>query len=346
MRELDLLYAEGFVAKAMEDGLSKEATAELLMHASVQRGNPDYAAGFYAHGTRPVLTADDFEKSAAFGKNLGNVGKGLWGATKGVGGMLKDLVTGAGSGARKFIGPAQQVRGGAPVQPWVARNPRTAFALGAGGAAGTVALGHRLLSDPSAGSPFVPTLAGDGSYDAAGAKARQEGLSEATSKGVFDLNKQLNNGVARQEDLEKAVLSGGPESHLALGELQKMKADRSSAGNIKMRHARELDAAGNRLRDMISIQDRQRQSLQDARDGRGGVGGFMRRLWYNMNGDGLSADDELDAKLLRLQGQRSNLSSAYGLVRDQQMRLGSGSTAAVRVPSPAQVQRDFFPTYQ
>lgn len=346
MRELDLLYYEGFITRALDDGMSKEAAAELLMHASVQRGNPDYAEGFYARGSRPVLSAEDFDKRAALSKNVLNVGRGLWDAGKGLGGIVKDVFTGGGRAARNFAGPAKQIGSGAPpVQPWVVRNPRTAFALGAGVAGGGTFLGHRLLSDPASDSsiPFIP---GEGSYDAAGAKARQEGLSESTSKGVFELNKKLNSGVARQGDLEAATAKGGPESHLALAELLKMKSDRGSAGYAKMQHAKELESAGARLGDQFSNLTNQRRSLQAARDGAGGVGGWFRRLWYNMNGDGRDANSELDAKILGLQQRIGDISSRQGLVSDQQSRLGSGSTGVVRVPNTDQVQRDFFPTYK
>lgn len=343
MHELDLIYVEGFLSAAFDDGLTKEAAAELLMHNSVQRGNPWYAEGFYAHGARPFIGPEDYEKRASIKDIVG----GLWQVGRGVLGTGKDILSGTARGARNFAGPARKLQQGGIKPSWVARNPLKGFAIGTTGAGlGSYGI-HRMVNagrDAHAGA--VPFLPGTDAYDGPGAKARQEGLSDSYSKGVFDLNRQLNSGAGRQSELEAAVAAGGPESHIAAAELAKLRNVRGGAADTKARLAQQLSGAHRNISDTLTGLTGKRDNLQATRGGQGGVGGWFRRLWYNVNGNGLGADDELDRNISNLQRQIGENSSLSGIVQDQQRRLDNGSIGAVKVPSQAEVQRNFFPTYR
>jgi len=349
MHELQAAHTEGFLTAAFNDGLSKEAAAELLMHCSVQRfAAPGYAEGFYTNGVRPVVHQSDFEKSAA-----GNLGK-IWGGIRQIGSGLLGGAKSVGSGAIKAtniaVGAPRTVTtatGAANVVPsLISRYPRTGLALGAG-ATGVGALGLSQMGNSGPTAPYAsPILGADGMYDGEGAQKRMDALSDKYSAGVFQLNKDLNaGGNKRMAELEAAVASGGPDSHMAAAELAKLRATRGAAAKTKMQYAKDLEQAGASADSTIARLAAEREALRAAREGRG-IGGFFRRAFHNMNGDGVSANDMFDRQLADVQRRLGDVNAQRTLTSDQQRRLANGITAPVNIPTQAELQRNFFPTYQ
>lgn len=336
-------FVLAFVETCINEGLSKEATAELLqrqsvIHASEQ--SPAFAEGYekvaslVPGGMRPIARPGYFEKRAAPVAATGGklILKSLGGLFRGAGQMLG---RGAGTASNRAVDLAKLIR----------NNPVAAAATSGLAGAGTIYGVDRMLSQPTAGASEVPYIA-PGGYDANEAAAAYDKRLEQYSRGISDLNKKQDNAVTRMRELEKAVARNDGGSGLAMRELQQLRRQNASTEATRSRYLRDLDSSVRKSDAMLSDISERQKALEAAKTS-WAPHRLAQRAWYGITGR--NANDVYDTRIADLQDQAAKAKGDRQLAADTRARLNSqyiGSGEKPRIMSESEMQDKFFPTYR
>lgn len=312
-------YIEAFVEECLNQGLSKEATASLLVQDSILAQGPEFAAGF----------TEEVEKSA----NTGQGFRQLWRATKALGSagkqIVKGVTSGTTSGVKKFVGPGDS---------WVSRHPRSAMALGTGIGAGSLAGGYQVANSfqDTPNANFIPP----GGYNENSEMSRFYDDLDSRSIGIANLNKDLNIDQGRVAKLQQVVAEGGPGSVSARRELESM-LERQRGAKAQQRSYLDAVDRNSRLSD-----DKIRQAREQLESLSGAEKSFWRlpqRAWLRMTGR--NPAEFFDAKRMQAQQELEQNSTASRMLQEQGRRLmndyrGGSSRPAL---TPEQARMQFFP---
>lgn len=336
-------FVLAFVETCMNEGLSKEATAELLQRQSVIHAaeqSPAFAEGYekvaslVPGGLRPIARPGYFEKSAAPVAATGGklILKSLGNIVRGAGQMLG---TGAATTKGRALDIAKLVR----------NNPLAAAATSGLAGAGTIYGVDRMLNEPSAGASEVPYIS-PGGYDAGEAAASYDKRLEQYSRGISDLNKKQDNATSRMRELEKAVAKNDAGSGLAMRELQQLRRQTASTEETRNRYLRDLDSSVSKSDAMLSDIAERQKSLEAAKTS-WAPHRLVQRAWYGVTGR--NANDVYDSRIADLQDQAAKAKGDRQLAADTRTRLNNqyiGSGEKPRIMSENEMQDKFFPTYR
>lgn len=331
-----------FVSACHDAGLTKEAAAELLQREAIKAAAPSAAfrEGYAAVYPAPVLHECDFVEKAAFGKAVGRVIGGVGGALGGV----KDVAVAAGGAAKRGIsrlaGKPQPMPNGTMRESIIAAHPKSSVAAGVGLTAGGSYLAHRLGAS-DAGLPGAPTLS-PGGYNRDEESKSYDAELEQKSRGIADLDKRLNQSNLRRKELADAVARGDRNSHMAAQELRELDRERERAGATRKKFLSQLDGAGAATEEKLKSLEKRRATLENSRTSWTGI---PRRLWYSMDGDGLTAQQKIDQELDRTQSGIGAATTDKRIMDKQRSRVVNGYVQTPPQRTSAQIQKDFFPTY-
>jgi len=305
----------------MDMGLSKEATAELLQHRSVIHAaeqSPSFGEGYLntSSGTA-VRVRPGYVEKRAFGAAMKAIGGGLGSIGKGLGGVA--------------------VSAGKGVFNAAVNNPRTAKALGGGLAAGAAGFGVSNYLDNRYAAPGVPYMA-PGGYNPLEEKKEYENELKRYSRGIAEINKTIDGSANRRKVLQQAVDSNSPNSAQALADLRLLDKTVGDAKSVRDKHLEQLNSQGATTSGRLTDIQAQQKKLQER-----SKSPFWRGLHRVTFQD---PDKAYSSALDKLQPQAAELSRQNQLINDQKKRLPNYLGASANIPSAAQMQREFFPTYK
>lgn len=331
-----------FVSACHDAGLTKEAAAELLQREVIKAAAPSEAflEGYEAVYPAPVLHTCDFVEKAAFGKAVGRAIGGLGS----VAGGIKDLAWEAGRAGKRGLvrlaGKPQLMPDGTMRESIIAAHPKSSVAAGVG-LAGALSYGAHRLGAPDAGLPGAPSWS-PGGYNRNEEDASYEAELERKSRGIADLDKKLNQSNLRRKELADAVARGDRNSHVAAQELRALDREREGALKEQKRRLKQLEYSGAATEEKLRSLERRRATLENSRKSWTGI---PRRLWYSMDGDGLTAQEKIDQELDRTQAEIGAGTTDLRIMDKQRQRTVHGYVKTPPRRTSAQVQKDFFPTY-
>lgn len=324
-------FTEAFVTTCLEAGVSKSATAELLVRQSVvTKGaeSPGFAKGYEKVASRvgggliPRVSPGFFLKVAAIPSGtlrtgLREVMEGFKGVGRGLRGTVKGTV-GRVAPPKTFL------------QDTIRKYPVRSF-VGGIGAAGLGTYGvSRMLGHGSGlnATPYLPS----GGYNPQESEKMRVANAIAISRGVYDLNRAANPDSGRRQVLQRAVDSNDVNSGMALQELRKLDAD-ASGGRLKQKAygdklTAEAAKAQQRLGDLAKVKD-QRTSMWRAP-----------LRWI-----GAENAATYDEREMRAQDQSSQAAENLRLNTHAQRLLKDEVIGKIETtPAPSQATQ-FFPTY-
>lgn len=338
-----------FISTCEAEGLSKEATAELLQRQSVLHEceqSPAFADGFTKVAARvpgqlrPLARAGYFEKRAAM-PNARLAWQSLKGLAQAGGGAVSGAARATGRGLDKLVGPgASSARTGRATPSWVGRNP-TAGALGGMVVGGSgIAVGAHLLGAGQGSRPLTPYMP-PGGFDPAESAGSYDKMLDQHSRGLAEHNKKFFGDRKRMEVLQQAVDSNAPNSAQALAELDRIKRDQASVSADRDRHISSLNNVGGQSAEKL----KQIQEQQDAAEkAKTSWTRAPQRAWLRMTGR--NPNQYFDEKRHALEGEASAAQTSQRLSADQLRRLENGYIGGTtKSKTPAQMQQEFFPTY-
>lgn len=177
----------------------------------------------------------------------------------------------------------------------------------------------------------APTIGG---YDpVAAAKGEQDQLN-AASKGIGALNSTVDANGKRRAELQTAIDSGSPGSANAVGELQRLRTDPSSAQRDA--YGRQLDSYHQHSADNLATAQKDLQDLNASR-----------HSWWNKARNFVGMPADLDGRERELVGQTSRLAQQARISGRLSDRLRSGTTEFANYDPATQpsLQDRFFPTH-
>lgn len=300
-------FVMSFVATCLREGLTKEATAELLQRQSVVeacRRSPSFAEGYEKVAAlvpgrlRPIFREEFLEKDAG----LGDIAR---------------------SGARA-------------AGQWFSRHPKTTAGLGLGaGAAGTAGVLGFLNRPRIPETPYLP-----GTFNATQSAQNFETSLDEHSRGIAELNKNIQQSDTRRRVLEDAVATHAPGSAHARAELLKLDAQRNASTAQRDGYLKHLQSNGDHNQKLLDGIIAKQRSLEDAKTS---LWRAPQRLFYRLTGRDPSA--VYDSRITSMESDASRLATNAKLIAEQKRRLGNGYIGmAERAPSPEQQQARFFST--
>jgi hypothetical protein len=326
-------FVVSFLTVCFDEGLSKEAAAELLQRETVDQelaDRPAFASGYLAvtnavPGQMRPLRAG-FEKRAAAPppgvmQSLGYLGRALFG--KG-----QTAVKGVGTGVRK-------VRD----SPFLQKHP-FASALGASAVTGAGVLGAKSWMDRDKSlMPHRPTpFFSPSGYSPTAYKDRYESELESYTPGIYSHNKDYFGTAHRRKELETAIAEGkgGEDAYL---ELQRLNRDRASDQSARTRHLDSLEGYQAENRELVDRIAARTQQLENRRESWWGA---PERAWLSITGRDPQA--YYDQKIGELQGSRTKAQMEADLAADRQRLLWAGTTEkqTAKQPTPQEIQQRFF----
>lgn len=328
-------FVVAFVQECAANGLTKEATAELLQFQSVvhvANHSAEFAEGFekiaaqVPGGLRPLAREGYLSKEAGSKmqalQGLFNAGSGV---VRAFGAPLLDAAK------RTLATTARNVRG----------NPLTAAGVSAGlGAGGAYGLSKLFGGSDHDVTHDVPFLSGTG-YNPTTAGQQYNAMKDAYSTGIADLSQKLDGSAARRKTLEEAVARHDVSSPMALVELQRLNKEHEEATKVRedyMKKYREsADSAESRAKDL----EAKRQSLIAAQDD---WLHMPQRAWYRLTNR--DPKEVYNAKLREVEGPLEQATTTQRLSNDLARRLDIGYTGKNQLVNrtPQEAVRNFFPT--
>ena len=337
-----------FVSTCEAEGLSKEATAELLQRQSVIHEceqSPAFAAGFEKIALmvpgelRPLAREGYFEKQA--GPNARLAWQGIKSLGQAAGGAVSGAARATGRGLDKLVGTGpSSARTGRTTPSWAGRNP-TGAALGGIGVGGAgVGVGMHMLGGGTgspAGAPYMPP----GGFNPDEAAASYDTQLDQHSRGLAEHNKKFFGDRKRQEVLQQAVDSNSPNSAQALAELSRIKRDQAAVSADRANHIARFDSVGGQSASKLKEIEEQQAAMERAKTSWTRA---PQRAWLWMTGR--DPNQYFDDKRVALEGGASAAQTAQRLSEDQLRRLENGYIGGqTKSKTPAQMQQEFFPKY-
>lgn len=201
-------------------------------------------------------------------------------------------------------------------------------ALGLGGVGyGAYRAGHSAARPPWSDAPQM------GGYTAGGAAEDYRHQLESASRGISELNMNVDRDGRRRAELEGVVYEG-PGAHQAIGELQRLR--RSPYARQRESYGRALDRYHEQSNAGLDVA---RRDIEDLNASRGS--------WWNKAREFVGFPRDFDGEERALTGQSSRLAEQSRLSGQLRQRLRSGATSFDDRPPAAQdtVQSRFFQTY-
>lgn len=339
-------FVMSFLQTCWEEGLSKEAAAELLQRQSVIHAgeqSPAWLEGYEKvaamapGGLLPLMRDGYFEKSALNGQTRKAVGSLL-------GGIKDTIFAGAGkvrSGVGSLVGKPKLNSKGAMTPSLVNRHPKSALAAGVGLGGVAVYGGSKLLSGgPSGDGTYVPSLP-SGSYNPDESRKRLDSLVEDDSRGVYDHNKKFFNEGDRRRELEDAVARNDFNSGAAQVELTKMEADRASISSLRKRKFEELDSQANASAEKVKELNSYREKMEDHKKSwlYAPYRGYLKLT-------GRDPNTVYNDEIARAATEAGDVNSENYRINEMRRKMSDGITSGSSAArSPQQMQNDFFPSY-
>jgi hypothetical protein len=331
-------FVMSFLQTCWNEGLSKEAAAELLQRQSVVAAgeqSPAWLEGYekmaalVPGGLLPMARQGYFEKNALNGQTRKAVGSLL-------GGLKDNIVAGAG----KIRGAANTVGGAVQKSKTIKAHPLWAGAGVATAGAGLTYGANKMSGSPGSGDGlYVPSL-GAGSYNPDNSSKIRESLVDGDSSAIYEHNKKFFNGDARREELRNAVNRNDYNSGAAQAELTKLEAERSEVANFRKSKFAELDNQANASSEKLKELNSYREKMEAHKKSPFWRG--LQRIKFNNPdkvyneaiGQTAAEAGEVGTNNYRINQMRENMARGYTSGRP-------GKTSR----SPQQMQNDFFPTY-
>lgn len=332
-----------FLTTCWNEGLSKEAAAELLQRQSVVcagEQSPEWLEGYEKvaamapGGLRPLARAGYFEKQG---------GRTLDGLVDVVGG-IKDLVVRGGS---KIKGVAGYVAGksttnatGVTVPPLVGRHPRLSAAAGVALGGAAVYGGSKLFGNGGGNGSYVPSLP-SGSYTPESSAKIRDALVDADSEGVYDQNKKFFNQEPRRRELAEAVARNDFNSGAAQVELHKMEAERASTAALRQKKFGELDTQANASASKLKELNSYRQKMEDHK-----TSALYAPYRTFLRMTGRNPDAVYNDAIAQSANEAGNVSTDNHRINSMRQKLSAGTPqGSAKSRTPQQMQNDFFPSY-
>jgi hypothetical protein len=338
-------FVVSFLTVCFDEGLSKEAAAELLQRETLDQEfaeRPAFAQGYLAVASqvpgqmRPLRAGyEGMEKMAARGKvgqGLITLGKSLfWDAPKALG----DVITGSGSAVRTGVGKVK-------ASPTLRRRPFEAV-LGASALTGAGVYGVNRWANrdnvpgPARTSPFFSP----GGYSPQSYQDNYDAQLDSYKPGIHSHNKDHFGTEKRRTELEKAVAEGkgGDAAYL---ELQQLNRGHATSTKARKQHLDSLEGNQNYNRQLVDQIAKRTQSLENQRTAWWAA---PRRAWARMKGE--KPQDYFDQKIADLHGSRAAAKTEADLAADRQRLLWAGVTEdnEVKQPTRQELQQRFFKTF-
>lgn len=331
-------FVMSFLQTCWEEGLSKEAAAELLQRQSVIHAgeqSPAWLEGYEKvaamapGGLLPMVRAGYFEKRALNGQIRKSLG-GLLGG-------IKDTVV---AGAGKVRGGANYVADAARKSKAIKAHPlATAAAATSVGAAGMYGI-SKLMGGGGGSGSFVPSMP-SGSYTPESSAKIRDSLVNADSEGIYDHNKKFFNQEPRRRELADAVARNDFNSGAAQVELQKMEADRSSITALRQKKFGELDTQANASEEKLKELTSYRQKMEDHKTSPwlAPYRGFLRMTGRNPN-------TVYNDAIAQSANEAGNVATDNHRINEMRRKMSAGLTeGSAKSRTPQQMQNDFFPSY-
>lgn len=333
-------FVMSFLKTCWEEGLSKEAAAELLQRQSVihtggqspaWREGYEKVASMVPGGLLPLARPGYFEKSAAGG--LRRSGK----AVLDFFGGLKDTAVDSAKALRTGTG---RVNTGLAKSKVVRKNPVAVGLAGAGLGGAALYGGSKLLSAPAGGEYTVPSMAPGGYNPEESAKAR-DGLVASDSVGLYEHNKKYFGEEDRKRELQQAVDTHAVNSGAAQVELQRMNSDHASATAQRKKYFNRLDGEANASESKLKEIEAYKNKMQDHKTSLlyAPYRGYLRLT-------GRKPNDVYNDEIAKSEGQASDAATANYRINEQRRKLQAGLIGgAAKSRTPQEMQNDFFPAY-
>ncbi len=334
-------FVMSFLQTCWEEGLSKEAAAELLQRQSVihtGEQSPAWLEGYEKvaamapGGLLPMARDGYFEKSAAGGfRQMGTALVDLLGgAKKAIQGGYSGLSR-AGHSANSVISKSKILK----------KNPLATAAAAAGIGGAAVYGGSKLLGGPSGGpSSYVPSMP-SGSYNADESKSRLDSLVDDDSRGVYDQNKKFFNEEGRRRELADAVARNDFNSGAAQVELTKMEADRASTTALRKKKFNELDTQANASEEKLKELNGYREKMEGHKTSMlyAPYRGYLRLT-------GRDPNEVYNDAIAQSATEAGNVASDNYRINEMRRKMSAGVVAGSAASrTPQQMQNDFFPSY-
>jgi hypothetical protein len=310
-------YTEGFVEECLRRGLSMEATTGLLQKDARELEGDSFVAGFN----------EELDKSS-FMRGVMRAGRG---AVDALGG-LTDAFTGAtksvGTGVKKTVGPGRSL---------ISQFPRS-FAAGGALAGGAGIVGGNQLWKSTHNAPNA-NIVPPGGYDEDRANRNFNETLDAQSTGIYELNKRHQQDPAREAQLKAVVDEGGPDSVMALQELQRMRLIRSTAEKERSQYMSDINSAA-------TASALEASRLREERAGLDGAESSLWRLPQRalLRLTGRDPSQFYNERRTALQQQLEQSNTTEKLLSGQARRLHGGAVGGVSqtAPAPEELQQQFF----
>jgi hypothetical protein len=333
-------FVMSFLQTCWEEGLSKEAAAELLqrqavIHAGEQ--SPAWLEGYekvaamVPGGLRPLARQGYFEKSAA--PPVRGIRTALGHGYEAV----KDLFTASRRGVKSTVRVPGNINQRMADLPALSKSPLPVALAGAGiGAAGIYA-GSKLNGG---GGSFVPSMP-SGSYTPESSAKIRDSLVAADSEGIYDHNKKFFNQEPRRRELSEAVARNDFNSGAAQVELQKMEQERASTSALRQKKFGELDTQANASEKKLKELNNYRQKMEDHKTSMlyAPYRGFLKLT-------GRDPNTVYNDAIAQSATEAGNVATDNYRINEMRRKMSAGITAG-SAPSrtPQQMQNDFFPSY-
>ena len=338
-------FVMSFLQTCWEEGLSKEAAAELLQRQSVihtGEQSPAWLEGYekvasMAPGGLLPLMRDGYLEKSGGGRTLHALGD--------LAGGIKDLAVAGGrklsSGVGSLVGKPKLNRKGVMTPSLVNRHPKSSLAAGIGLSGAAVYGGSKLLSGgPSGDGTYVPSMP-SGSYNPDESRKRLDSLVEDDSRGVYDHNKKFFNEEGRRRELADAVARNDFNSGAAQTELSKMEADRASTSALRKQKFAELDTQANASAEKVKELNGYREKMEDHKKSwlYAPYRGYLKLT-------GRDPDTVYNDEIARAATEAGDVNSENYRINEMRRKMSDGITSgSAAARSPQQMQNDFFPSY-
>ena len=329
-------FVMSFLQTCWEEGLSKEAAAELLQRQSVVHVGEQSAAWLEGYekvaamapgALLPVARDGYFDKSAANGRAV----KGLVDL---LGGMKDSIAAGAG----KIRSGANTVAGVARKSKTIKAHPLAASATiaGVGGAAGMYGI-PKFFGGPSSSGGYVPSVP-SGSYSPETSAKIRDALVDGDSAGIYDHNKKFFGEAGRRAELADAVARNDFNSGAAQVELTKMDADRASTTALRKNKFAELDTQANASETKLKELNEYRTKMEGRKQSP-----FWRGLHHITLQD---PDKSYNDAIARTATDAGNVATDNHRINEMRRNMAAGYVSGpAKSRTPQQMQTDFYPSY-
>ena len=353
-------FVTAFLTTCFENGLSKEAAAQLLQRESLDQeldARPAFAVGYLAKVAsfpgqmRAMLIPHaDMEKAAGpFWGGMGRLGRAvLWDAPVAAATAGWGALRGVGRATAAAVGPSK-------VKPsFLTRHPFIGgMGLLAGGIGGTYA-GTKWWNkdDMMTGGTGADSFLPPGGLSASEYEKMYANRLGEHEPGIFDMNKKRDGAVGRMAKLREALDGGtiraGANDYYDLKELE-----RSHAGNGKKFSdtVDRLDMQEDHSRGMMDQIAKRKTDLENQRTAwwaapRRWAADASEGDWRGPFADSGAVQRGMDRRIGPLQESLARHQLNSRLAHDRAKLLRGGATGRTHPPrSGEQLTRDFFPTY-